>query len=126
MPKRPDSPASPFAFLTGERPGPPGTTMARRERAPRRAGHRTQLTVPHELWAAASALAAQVGTTPNDVVVRLAATGLEVAERHARAEAIAEERWTAYRRRPCQEPLERELPSEEEAVAAGVDIESEQ
>lgn len=81
--------------------------------------------MPYELWEAASALAAQVGTTPNDVVVRLAATGLELAQRRARAEAIAEERWTAYRGRPRRKPLDGELPSEEEAVAAVVDIESE-
>lgn len=51
------------------------TSGPARTRAPRRAGERRQITVPPGLWASATALAAELGTTPNDALVRLAADG---------------------------------------------------
>jgi hypothetical protein len=92
-----------------------------RQRAPRRAGHRTQLTVPEELWAAAEKMAADLGTTPNDVVVRLATTGLTWAQRRDAHDAIAAERWRAYQA-ALPEPTG-EFPSEEELVQAVLDDE---
>lgn len=77
--------------------GEPPRRGARR-RAPKRGGQRTQLTVPQPLWDAARTLAEDIGTTPNDVIVRLAGQRLADAERQAELERIASERWEAYLR----------------------------
>jgi hypothetical protein len=89
-----------------------------RRRAPRRVGHRTQLTVPDELWTAAEEMGHDIGTTPNDVVVRLATIGLKWAQRQAEHDAIAEARWSAYRAARRREPVADEFPSEAEVLAA--------
>jgi hypothetical protein len=71
MPQRhPDS----IALLPSEE-----TTEARggRRRAPRRTGRRAQLTVPEHLWSEIVSIANAAGTTPNDILIRLAAERLE-------------------------------------------------
>lgn len=88
-----------------------------RERAPKREGHRTQLTVPTELWDVASQVADEFGTTPNDVVVRFASEGLKLAWRRAELARLADRRWHAYLD-ATGEPIGVEYPSEEEAVEA--------
>jgi hypothetical protein len=88
-----------------------------RRRAPKRAGHRAQLTVPEPLWAAARELAEEIGTTPNDVIVRLASQQLEAAQRRAELERIATERWHAFRQAaPEADPAE--TPALEELLDA--------
>jgi hypothetical protein len=69
--------------------------VERRYRAPRREGHRTTLTVPRSVLTAAERLATELGTTPNDAIVRLAEEGAAVRERQARIAAVAAERRAA-------------------------------
>lgn len=78
-------------FLTSIAAVPP----AARNRAPKRRGHRTQLTVPHAQWEEARALAAAAGTTPNDVLVRLAAFALHELRKRREVQAVAEARTAA-------------------------------
>lgn len=66
--------------------------MAQRRRAPHRAGHRTTLTVPPEVYARAEQLARELGTTTNDALIRLAGEGAAARERQARIAALAAER----------------------------------
>lgn len=75
-----------------------GTTGARegRRRAPRRTGHRAQLTVPEQVWAEIVGIADAVGTTPNDILVRLAAERLEERRRSIELSRRAEERWRGF------------------------------
>ena len=94
-----------------------GPATRKRERAPRRSGQRTQLTVPSELWRAAEELAEQHGTTPNDIVVRLAASGLELARRRLEIRALADERWSTYLAHR-EHRLEAVFPPEEAVLAA--------
>lgn len=69
-----------------------------RQRAPRRtAGKRAQLTVPQGMWSEIEQLAAQAGTTPNDVLVQLAAERLSERRRRGELRARAEQRWRAFR-----------------------------
>jgi hypothetical protein len=70
---------------------------AARQRAPRRQGQRTQLTVPAEAWERATELAAEQRTTPNDVLAQLVLRGLELVERERSVERVAESRVGAYR-----------------------------
>lgn len=79
--------------LTGLSDSPEATATAPRRRAPKRRGHRTQVTVPAEQWAEISDLADQLGTTANDALVRLASAALtQVAERRALQRLAAERR----------------------------------
>jgi hypothetical protein len=69
-----------------------------RQRAPRRtAGRRAQLTVPEGMWSEIAQIAAQAGTTPNDVLVQLAAEQLREHRRRRELQARAELRWRAFR-----------------------------
>lgn len=68
-----------------------------RRRAPRRtAGRRAQLTVPEDMWNAIEQIAVQAGTTPNDVLVQLAAKQLDERRRRSELQARAERRWRAF------------------------------
>ncbi len=67
-----------------------------RRRAPRRAGRRAQLTVPEQVWSEIVGIADAAGTTPNDVLVRLAAERLEDRRRSNELSRRAEERWRAF------------------------------
>jgi hypothetical protein len=69
-----------------------------RQRAPRRAtGRRAQLTVPEDMWGEIAQIAAQAGTTPNDVLVQLAAERLRERRRRSELQVRAERRWLAFR-----------------------------
>lgn len=89
----PSSHLDPSALLpSGE------TAEARRgrQRAPRRTGRRAQLTVPDHLWSEIVDIADTAGTTPNDVLVRLAAERLEERRRSIELSRRAEERWQSF------------------------------
>jgi hypothetical protein len=86
-----------------------------RQRAPRRQGHRAQLTVPSEAWDRAQVLAAEQGTTPNDVLAQLVLRGLEVVERERSVELVARSRISAYRARRGVSDDTGEFPTAEEA-----------
>lgn len=91
---------------------------APRRRAPRRRGRRTQLTVPAKVWQRAEKLAAETGTTPNDVVVSFAVKGMDLTERQIEVARLAAKRTRAYRSgagRPSRAP---EVPAEDELVEA--------
>jgi hypothetical protein len=88
-----------------------------RARAPKRDGHRAQLTVPDELWQAAREVAEVTGTTPNDVVVRFAEAGREVLERRAETADLSQRRWRAYLARG-EPAVDAALPTAEEAAQA--------
>lgn len=72
--------------------------MDRRTRAPRREGHRTTLRIPSSVFDAASSLATELGTTPNDAIVRLAAEGAAARARRDRIASLAAERRSAVER----------------------------
>jgi hypothetical protein len=93
-----------FATVPPSRPDPPEllphddavrTTSVRR-RAPRRTGQRAQLTVPSQVWDEVVRIADVAGTTPNDVLVRLAAERLEDRRRSIELSGRAEERWRKF------------------------------
>lgn len=67
-----------------------------RQRAPRRTGHRAQLTVPEEMWRQLTQIARVAGTTPNDALVRLAAERLDDRQRALALQQRADERWRAF------------------------------
>ena|SRR5205809_4260053 len=90
--------------------------MEPRRRAPQREGPRTTLRVPHEVMDAAHDLAAELGTTPNDALVRLAEEGVATRRRRARAERLARERRDAVARVGFRDALS--FPSPEELHAA--------
>jgi predicted DNA-binding ribbon-helix-helix protein len=69
--------------------------MERRQRAPRRTGRRTTLTVPEPLLAEAEKLAAEIGTTTNDALIRLAEEAAALRSEQARVAAIASARRAA-------------------------------
>lgn len=69
--------------------------MAQRRRAPHRAGHRTTLTIPPEIYERAERLARELGTTTNDAVIRLAGEGAAARERRERIDTLADERRAA-------------------------------
>jgi hypothetical protein len=84
-------------------------------RAPRRQGHRAQLTVPSETWDRAQELAAEQGTTANDVLAQLVLRGLELVERERSVEQVAKSRISAYRARRSVSDDTGEFPPAEEA-----------
>ncbi len=89
-----------------------------RQRAPRRtAGRRAQLTVPESMWSEIEQLAAQAGTTPNDVLVQLAAERLRERRRRSELQARAEQRWRAFRDAAPAADASAEPLSESELVA---------
>ncbi|MDO8186493.1 hypothetical protein Q5424_24530 [Conexibacter sp. JD483] len=69
--------------------------MTQRRRAPHRAGRRTTLTVPPEVYTQAELLAHELGTTTNDALIHLAGEGVALRERRRRFDALAAERGTA-------------------------------
>ncbi len=68
----------------------------RRQRAPRRTGHRVQLTVPEDMWRELAGIARAAGTTPNDVLVRLASERLRDRQRAVALRKLADQRWQAF------------------------------
>lgn len=91
------------------------TRSMARQRAPRRQGHRAQLTVPADAWDRAQELAAEQGTTPNDVLAQLMLRGLDLVERERAVELIAESRVSAYRTRRDENEDAGGLPTTAEA-----------
>jgi hypothetical protein len=89
----PGSLPDPIALLPSEKSA--GARGVRR-RAPRRAGRRAQLTVPEQVWSEIVDIAETAGTTPNDVLVRLAAERLEDRRRSIELSRRAEERWRGF------------------------------
>ena len=89
----PGTSPEPIATLSSEE-----ATGARggRRRAPRRTGRRAQLTVPEQVWSELVGIADAAGTTPNDVLVRLAAERLEERRRSIELSRRAEERWRGF------------------------------
>jgi len=87
---------------------------AARQRAPRRQGHRAQLTVPTHAWNRAQQIAAEQGTTPNDVLAQLVVRGLDLVERERSVALIAESRVSAYRAHRARDEAG-EFPKAEEA-----------
>jgi predicted DNA-binding ribbon-helix-helix protein len=67
-----------------------------RQRAPRRKGHRAQLTVPESMWRELTGLARAAGTTPNDVLIRLASERLRDRTRAVALRKRADQRWQAF------------------------------
>ncbi len=67
-----------------------------RQRAPRRRGHRAQLTVPESMWREITGIAQEAGTTPNDVLIRLAFERLGDRQRALALRKRADERWRAF------------------------------
>jgi hypothetical protein len=89
-----------------------------RQRAPRRAdGRRAQLTVPEDMWSAIEQIALQAGTTPNDVLVQLAAERLRERRRRSELQARAERRWRAFRDAAPLPDVSAEPLSEAESIA---------
>ena len=86
-----------------------------RQRAPRRQGHRAQLTVPADAWDRAQQLAREQGTTPNDILAQLVLRGLDIVERERATALVAESRIGAYRRRHAAGSDDDELPTVEQA-----------
>jgi hypothetical protein len=106
-PRRPD----PLALLPND--DAVKTTSARR-RAPRRTGQRAQLTVPSQVWDEVVRIADAAGTTPNDVLVRLAAERLEDRRRSIELSGRADERWRKFiEASPTGEPSEAPLSEHE-------------
>ena len=69
-----------------------------RERAPRREGHRTTLRLPFPVFEAAASLAQELGTTPNEAIVRLAEEGASARARRDRIASLAAQRRSAVDR----------------------------
>ena len=90
----------------------------RRRRAPRRAGHRTTLTVPPSVHDAAQQLARELDTTANDALVRLAQEGAAARARRAKLTALATQRQAAIERVPTSATAGSTFPSPEELQAA--------
>jgi predicted DNA-binding ribbon-helix-helix protein len=68
----------------------------RRRRLPRRKGHRARLTVPESMWRELTSIAQAAGTTPNDVLIRLASERLRDRQRAVALRKLANERWRAF------------------------------
>ncbi len=82
--------------LTDLMPAQDTDKIPRRQRAPRRTGHRAQLTVPESMWRELAGIARAAGTTPNDVLVRLASERLRDRQRAVALRKRADERWQAF------------------------------
>lgn len=92
---------------------PPETAApARRRRSPQRDGKRTTLRVPAELAATAAEYAEQLGTTPNDALIRLAERGAAIYEGQREVERLSAERTAAVMSVDPPDP-DAEFPSSE-------------
>jgi hypothetical protein len=73
--------------------------------------------VPEQIWDEVTRIAAAAGTTPNDVLVRLAAERLEDSRRAVELSERAERRWRAFLDAvPADHPTDDAPLSEEELV----------
>jgi hypothetical protein len=90
--------------------------MERRQRAPRRTGRRTTLTIPDSLHAEAERFAAEIGTTVNDALIRLAEEAAAARARRAEVDALAAVRRAAV---DSVGPVDwKDFPSPEDLQAA--------
>ncbi len=87
-------------------------SSAPRRRGPRRPGARTTLRVPTELASTVSAYAEELGTTPNDALIRLAERGAAIYEGQREVERLSAERTAAVLSVGMPAP-DAELPSSE-------------
>jgi len=92
---------------------------AARQRAPRRKGRRTTLTVPDDLMAAVEEFAERMRTTTNDAIVRLARRGATLLEQEQEIERVAAQRRAAMLE-AARASHPREYPPYEEAVASAL------
>lgn len=112
------------AAVTTPRPAPAGV----RRRAGRRAdGVKKQVVVPQDLWRRLEQSAARKGTTPNDLLVRLAERAEGDAIREDQVRAAAEVRWGAFSsaQRAVSDSTrsgEDRMPSADELVEASQDL----
>ena len=96
-----------------------GPAEGPRRRAPRRPDAvKRQVSVPSEVWQRLEAAAGQLGITPNDLLVRLAGSGMERAERLGRTKLLAAERWAAFTAAESAHDRDSAVPSIDELVAA--------
>lgn len=88
----------PLAMATRDSESP----RAPRRRSPRRDGTRTTLRVPVDLAATTRRYAEELGTTPNDALIRLAERGAELVSGELEVARLAAERRAAVmgKRRP--------------------------
>jgi hypothetical protein len=94
--------------------------MEARRRAPRRQGHRTTLTIPASILQAAERLARELGTTPNDAIVRLAEEGASARAHRQRIAAVAAARRAAVEQPEVVDALAFPSPAElHQAMLAG-------
>src|SRR4051794_8926643 len=87
---------------------------SRRRRAPQRVGRRTTLRVPDHVIQAAEVLAAKLGTTTNDAIIRFAEEGIAAHERRQQIEEIARQRRDAVARSATAGVGGVQLPTPEE------------
>ena len=83
---------------------PSADAKPRRQRSPRRDGARTTLRVPSELSATVSDYAEELGTTPNDALIRLAERGAAIYEGEQEVARLAAERRAAMRAAQAVDP----------------------
>lgn len=80
-------------FITGTS----SESGAVRLRAPRQQGNvKKQVSVSDVMWGQLTAAAKEIGATPNDLLVRLAARGLHDAQQARETARVAEDRWQAF------------------------------
>ncbi|HWT91373.1 MAG TPA: hypothetical protein VN238_00110 [Solirubrobacteraceae bacterium] len=92
-------------------------TTPPRKRAPRVEGERTTLRVPNTLIAQADLLAAELGISRNDALIRLATRGAELQDRQRQIAERRDARWAAVMQHATSvEPGE--FPSAEEIEQA--------
>lgn len=77
-----------------------------------------QVSVPAEVWQRLEAVANQLGTTPNDLLVRFANSGMAQAERLGKTRQVAEARWAAFNAAESPRDGDSSVPSIDELVAA--------
>ena len=90
--------------------------MEPRRRAPQREGRRTTLRVPDTVMRAAQTFADELGTTPNDAILRLAEEGIAASDRRRRVERLMRERREAVARVAHADATS--FPTPEEMTAA--------
>ena len=93
------------------------TARPKTSRAPRTDGPRTTVRVPIGLATSAERLAAELGVSRNDALLRLAQRGAELYEREKRIADVREQRWRAVMAEVGEVDLD-QLPSAEEAQEA--------
>jgi hypothetical protein len=77
------------------------------------------------MWSEIEELAAQAGTTPNDVIVQLAGERLRERRRRSELQARAELRWRAFRAASSAPQASAESLSESELVALALEMREE-